>query len=69
MYNLDDIKFAVRKNENDEIVAFFEYEQDAETFIEADNNGLDKYTLLNRDSGDFYIDISVETSSSFDVRG
>ena len=68
MQGLDDIKFAVRENHNDEIIAFFEHEEDCNTFVNAANNGLDKYTVLNREDGDFYIDVHIESTSSFDVR-
>ena len=69
MDDLDDLNFAVRRNgEPDQnIIAFFEELDHAERFAK-EITELD-LEVLSRAEGDFYIDVSANITSSFDVRG
>ena len=66
MDNLDDIKSALIDPETNEVIALFSNPEHAEKLKDA--LGYDEYIVADRDDGDFYVDIHVETSSSFDVR-
>lgn len=69
MDSIDDIRYAVRsEDDGDEIIAFFAKQDDAETFAENKGGEPEGYSVLSRNDSDFYIDIQVETSTSFDIR-
>lgn len=68
MESLSDIKYGVVKRSSflgDNIVALFPTEEAAEKYVEIIDE--DDLEVVKKDE-DFYIDIHVETTSSFDVR-